>query len=188
MPDGDVLFYEKFFDRPESDVLYKVLRAHIGWQQDTIKVYGKSHPLPRLTAWYGDFGKSYTYSGIPMRPHPWSPELLKIKQRIEAKAGVAFSSVLLNLYRTGQDSVSWHRDDELELGKNPIIGSVSFGETRVFQLRHLTRKDLHKVDIPLTHGSFLLMRGPTQHHWEHQIPKTSRAVKPRINLTFRVIR
>jgi alkylated DNA repair dioxygenase AlkB len=186
--DGEVLLYERFFSQFESDRFYETLRKQVLWQQDTIKVYGKSHPLPRLTAWYGDSGKGYTYSGIPMRPHPWSRDLLSIKEKLESKAGVSFSSVLLNLYRTGQDSVSWHRDDEPELGRNPIIGSVSFGETRTFQLRHLTRKDLPRVDIPLTHGSFLLMRGPTQHHWEHQIPKTSRSIKPRINLTFRVIR
>lgn len=188
MPDGDVLFFEHFFDGKESDYFYRTFQSAIQWQQDKIKLYGKTFDLPRLTAWYGDPGKSYTYSGIPMRPHVWTPDLLEIKKRIEQEAGVEFSSVLLNLYRTGQDSVNWHCDNEKELGANPVIGSVSFGETRTFQMRHLKRKELRKVDIPLAHGSFLLMKGATQHYWEHQIAKTSRAVKPRINLTFRVIR
>ena len=188
MPDGDVLFFEHLFNRVEADLLYQNLHTAIQWQQDKIKLYGKTIDLPRLTAWYGDPGKTYTYSGIPMRPHAWTPDLLRIKKRIEEEAEVEFSSVLLNLYRTGQDSVNWHSDNEKELGRNPVIGSVSFGETRVFQLRHLIRKELQRVDIPLSHGSFLLMRGTTQHYWEHQIPKTSKAVESRINLTFRVIR
>ena len=188
MPDGDVVFFEHFFNQAESDHLYQTLHVTTQWQQDKISLYGKTFDLPRLTAWYGDPGKGYTYSGIPMRPNAWTPELLRIKERIEHVGGMEFSSVLLNLYRTGQDSVNWHSDNEKELGKNPVIGSVSFGETRTFQMRHLTRKELKKIDIPLAHGSFLLMRGPTQHYWEHQIPKTSRTVKPRINLTFRVIR
>ena len=188
VPDGDVVFFEHFFDRKESDYYYETLQREIQWHQDKIKLYGKTINLPRQTAWYGDPGKSYTYSGIPMRPHTWTPGLLQIKKRVEKEAKIEFSSVLLNLYRTGKDSVNWHSDNEKELGKNPIIGSVSFGDTREFQMRHLTRKDLRKVNIPLAHGSFLLMKGTTQHCWEHQIPKTSQPVKPRINLTFRVIR
>ncbi|MGZ4044594.1 MAG: alpha-ketoglutarate-dependent dioxygenase AlkB family protein, partial [Bacteroidia bacterium] len=150
--------------------------------------YGKMIDLPRLTAWYGENDKPYKYSGIPMNPHPWTSDLLRIKEKIEKEAGTEFSSVLLNLYRKGQDSVNWHSDDEKELGTNPVIGSVSFGETRVFQLKHKYDTKLKKIDIPLTHGSFLLMKGTTQHYWQHQIPKTTREIKPRINLTFRVIK
>jgi alkylated DNA repair dioxygenase AlkB len=187
LPDADVTLFEGFFSKQESDRLYKDLTEKILWQQDQIRFYGQMIDLPRLTAWYGENNKPYTYSGIPMNPHPWTEDLLFIKNRIEKEAGVTFTSVLLNLYRKGKDSVNWHSDDEKELGQNPVIGSVSFGETRPFQLRHLTRKDLEKVDIPLTTGSFLLMKGATQHFWEHQIPKTTREIKPRINLTFRVI-
>ncbi|MEQ9424905.1 MAG: alpha-ketoglutarate-dependent dioxygenase AlkB [Cyclobacteriaceae bacterium] len=188
LPDADVTFFENFFTREESDSLYKKLKEKIRWQQDQIKFYGKMIDLPRLTAWYGDPGFSYTYSGIPMNPHSWNEELLFIKERVDNEAGVHFSSVLLNLYRNGKDSVNWHQDNEKELGTNPVIGSVSFGETRPFQLRHLEKEELPKVDIQLTHGSFLLMKGTTQHYWKHQIPKTSRQINPRINLTFRVIR
>jgi len=188
LPDADVTFYENFFTPEESNKLYKSLTDKIQWQQDQIKFYGQLIDLPRLTAWYGDPNFSYTYSGIPMNPNPWSEDLLFIKDRIEKESGVKFSSCLLNLYRTGKDSVNWHQDNEKELGQNPIIGSVSFGEVRPFQLKHLDREDLKKVNIPLTHGSFLLMKGTTQHYWKHQIPKTTRQINPRINLTFRIIK
>jgi len=185
--DGEVFFYPALFNKAESDRLFKSLIANILWQQDQIKFFGKMINLPRLTAWYGENNKPYTYSGIPMNPHPWTPDLLEIKSKIEAIAKVNFSSVLLNRYRDGKDSVAWHCDDEPELGINPVIGSVSFGATRVFKLRHLS--DKHLVEkIELTHGSFVLMKGETQHKWEHEIPKTSKPLTERINLTFRVIK
>jgi len=187
LPDGDVVVYPKFFDLEKSDQLFSDLYNNTLWRQDSIKFYGKSIPLPRLTAWYGDNGKAYTYSGIEMNPEPWTPTLLSIKSKIESLADVEFNSVLLNLYRSGKDSVSWHSDDEPELGKNPVIGSVSFGDTRRFMFRRKGQKDGRKVEIDLTHGSLLIMKGKTQYFWQHQIPKTSKIVQPRINLTFRVI-
>ena len=150
-------------------------------------MFGKILNQPRLTAFYGEENKPYAYSGLKLTPNPWTEDLMFIKSRITKTAQINFSSVLLNYYRNGQDSMGWHSDDEKELGQNPVIGSISFGETRLFQLRHLTRKDLKKVDIKLSNGSFLLMKGPTQHYWEHQIPKTSKHITPRINLTFRTI-
>lgn len=188
MPNGDVLLFGHLFDDAEADGLYQRLQTDIRWQRDKIEICGRSIELPRLTAWYGNPDKSYTYSGIQMRPHAWTPDLLRIKKRVEEVAEFEFSSVLLNLYRTGRDSVGWHSDNERELGRNPVIGSVSLGETRLFQMRHLRRKELPMVEIPLSHGSFLLMKGATQRYWQHQIPKTTRTVEPRINLTFRVIR
>lgn len=187
MLDGEVLIYHHFFVKKESDRFFNELLVGIKWQQDKIKYYGKEMNLPRLTAWYGDKGKSYSYSGIPMMPEPWTPTLLNIKKRIEEVAKVDFNSVLLNLYRNGRDSVSWHSDNEPELGENPVIGSVSFGQSRTLQFRHKIRKDLGRADVNLTHGSLLLMKGSTQKFWQHQIPKTTRSLDPRINLTFRVI-
>ena len=187
LPDADITLYENLFSNKESLELYHSLLKNIEWQQDKIKFYGKNIDLPRLTAWYGSAGNSYTYSGIPMNPLPWNKDLLFIKNRIETLSGVEFSSVLLNQYRNGKDSVSWHQDNEKELGVNPIIGSVSFGEARPFQLKHLDL-DIPKVDIPLTNGSFLLMKGTTQHYWKHQIPKTTKQLDIRINLTFRIIK
>ena len=188
LPDAEVIHFQIFFSPKESKRLYNNLYDTIAWQQDQIKIFGKLIDLPRLTAWVGEEGALYTYSGIAMQPQPWSKALLFIKKRIEKEAGVVFTNCLLNLYRTGKDSVGWHQDNEPELGKNPTIGSVSFGATRAFQLKHRYRKDLKKITIPLTDGSFLLMQETTQHFWKHQIPKTTKIVKPRINLTFRIIK
>lgn len=185
--DGQVIIYQNFFDKKTSDRFFSELSNDINWQQDKIRIFGKEVNLPRLTAWYGDPGKSYTYSGITMNPDPWSQNLLAIKERIEETVRVNFNSVLANLYRNGQDYVSWHSDDEKELGKNPIIASVSFGATRRFLLRHRSNKDLKTVDLSLGHGSLLIMKGSTQHYWKHQVPKTAKVKTERINLTFRVI-
>lgn len=186
MLDGDVLLYRTLFDEKESNQLFSELYNNTNWKQESIKLYGKLVPIPRQTAWYGDSGKSYTYSKIAMTPEPWTPTLLVIKSKIEVLSGVQFNSVLLNLYRNGSDSVAWHSDDESELGENPVIGSVSFGGTRRFMFRHKSKKELKK-EVDLTHGSFLLMKGATQHFWQHQIPKTTKKIEPRINLTFRII-
>jgi len=192
---GDVLYQEHFFTPAESDAYFKHLVDCIAWKQEPIKMFGKEVMQPRLTAWYGDTGKHYSYSGITMHPIIWTDELLQIKQRIEAVAGVRFTSALLNYYRNGQDSMGWHRDNEKELGKNPVIGSVSFGAPRNFQLRYYADKSLPELEnraglvknICLTNGSFLLMRGETQHFWEHRIPKTTKPTGARVNITFRVI-
>ena len=187
MPNAEVIMYQDFFSKKESIEIYNELLNNILWQQDEIKFYGKKIPLPRLTAWHGEKEKIYTYSGISMQSHPWNDTLLKIKERIEKESNIIFNSVLLNFYRNGNDSVSWHSDDEAELGKNPVIGSVSFGETRKFRFRHKYDKML-KTEISLTDGSFLLMSGETQHFWQHEIPKISKEIGGRINLTFRNIK
>jgi alkylated DNA repair dioxygenase AlkB len=186
MPDAEIVLYPDFFSAAESDAFLQEILAHIAWSQETIRLWGKTIALPRLTAWYGDPGKSYTYSGITLHPDPWTSTLLAIKRRIDEVAAVRFNSVLLNLYRDGRDSVSWHSDDEPELGQHPIIGSVSFGATRRFQFKHKQRRT-RCTSVELSHGSVLLMQGATQHHWLHRIPKTPRACGPRINLTFRII-
>jgi len=186
IPDGDISICLNLFSSSEADSLLESLKTEIDWKQEQINIFGQIHDLPRLTAWYGDSGNSYTYSGISVNPSPWIPILLEIKKKIELVSNVQFNSVLLNRYRSGSDGVSWHSDDEPELGMNPVIGSVSFGESRPFQLKH---KDLDgvKEKIILEHGSYLLMRGETQHKWLHQIPKSKKAMEERINLTFRVI-
>lgn len=184
--DADVVLYPHLFGEDESNQLLDELQWAIAWKSETISLYGKRMQQPRLTAWYGDPGCSYTYSHLTLTPHPWIPVLGQIKSKVEALCDRPFNSVLLNLYRDGQDSMGWHSDDESELGGNPVIGSVSFGETRRFRLRHRYQTNL-KFEIQLTHGIFLLMQGTTQHFWHHQIPKTQRLIKPRINLTFRRI-
>src|SRR5262245_31485322 len=187
LPGGDVVFYPAFFPPAEADRLFRELVDTTAWRQESITLYGKPIPIPRLTAWYGDEGTGYIYSGIVNEPLPWTPALLEVKRAVEVPSGTTFNSVLLNQYRTGQDSVAWHSDDEKEFGENPMIASVSFGGTRTFQFRHKKRKAL-RASVELTHGSLLIMRGATQHNWLHQIPKTAKEVAERINLTFRVVR
>lgn len=186
LPDADITYFPNFFDKVEADKIFIDLLENTVWQQDSIKVYGKTHPQPRLTALYGNEGKPYSYSNIKMQPLNWTLLLKKIKFHIESVANTNFTSVLLNYYRDGSDSNGWHSDNEKELGINPVIASVSFGSERNFQLKHNNDKTLKK-NIVLEHGSLLLMKGATQHHWKHQIPKTAKPVGPRINLTFRVI-
>jgi alkylated DNA repair dioxygenase AlkB len=183
---GEYIFYPNFFPKSESDILLKGLRNNIVWKQESMNMYGKKIDFPRLTAWYGNNDKPYSFSGITLQPLPWTSEILTIKNKIEPVAKTVFNSVLLNLYRDGNDSISWHTDAEKELGINPIIASVNFGATRKFQLRHIKTKE--KLEIELTHGSLLIMQGELQHFWQHQVPKTSKPVGERINLTFRVIK
>lgn len=187
MPNGDLCLIREFFDLSQSDDFFQTLLALAQWRQNAIKRGRKEMQLPRLTLWYGNSGKNYSYSGIRMKPLPWNAPLLTIKQGVDAETGVKFNSVLLNLYRNERDSVAWHSDDEPELGKNPIIASVSLGATRRFVLKHKSEKRLPKIELELSHGSLLLMRGPTQHHWVHAIPKSKIPVGPRLNLTFRII-
>lgn len=183
---GDVQFYPQFFTKAESDIYLQHLLTQINWQQEPIKIFGKEVMQPRLTAWYGNADKPYTYSCITMQPNSWTDILTAIKTKIETAANIQFTSALLNLYRDGQDSMGWHRDNETALGTNPVIASVSFGASRVFQLRdYASKKSLQSIE--LTHGSLLLMSGATQHYWEHRIPKTSKPAGRRVNLTFRKI-
>ena len=186
LPDAEVLFYPAFFSAPEADRLLKELRDTTEWRQDTMRFFGKQVPLPRLTAWYGDPGCRYVYSGIENQPLPWTPALLEVKRAVEAPSDLVFNGVLLNRYRSGLDSMGWHADDEPEFGDEPIIASVSFGGTRTFQMKHKKRKEL-KASVELTHGSLLVMRGGTQANWLHQIPKTAKPVAERLNLTFRAV-
>ena len=187
MKDAQVSYYPNFYTQAEALVLQDKIQQQTPWQEDDIKLFGKVFKQPRLTALYGDTNKPYTYSNITMFPNQWSPTLLKIKQDIEDVSNQKFTSVLLNLYRDGKDSNGWHSDDEKELGTHPFIASLSFGANRIFHFRHKTDSSL-KFKIALEPGSLLLMGGPTQEFWKHQIPKTKRVVEPRINLTFRRIK
>lgn len=187
LAEAEIIYFPHFFDKEQADAIFNDLLQNIHWQQDNITVYGKTQPQPRLTALYGNEGKPYTYSNITMQPHPWNGLLQKIKYYVELKTETQFTTVLLNQYRDGKDSNGWHADNEKELGQNPVIASLSFGAERMFQLKHNTNPEWKK-NLLLEHGSLLLMKGNTQHHWKHQIPKTTKIVGPRINLTFREIK
>jgi alkylated DNA repair dioxygenase AlkB len=186
LPDAEIEYYPNLFSVEKSNELFQKLKNEIPWQQDNITVFGQTCPQPRLTALYGNDGKTYSYSTIVMHPHKWNPLLMFIKNKVEEICPENFTTVLLNQYRDGKDSNGWHADNEKELGRNPIIASISFGAERVFQLQHNEIKEC-KQKITLEHGSLLIMKGETQHFWKHQIPKTSKPIGTRINLTFRII-
>ena len=171
----------------EAEALFAALQDGLAWKQEKIKVFGREHLQPRLTAWYGDPGASYTYSGLALAPLPWTPELAALRARVEEASGVAFNSVLVNHYRGGDDAMGFHADAERELGPNPVIASVSLGAHRRFVLKP-TRKIQHAepVELSLGGGSLLVMGGTTQHFWRHGVPRQA-GVGARINLTFRRI-
>lgn len=184
--DGDVSYFPNFFKESLASQLFHTLLKSIEWQQDDIKVFGKVYKQPRLTALYANNTKAYSYSNIIMYPTPFTPELLIIKKNIEQISNENFTTCLLNLYRDGQDSNGWHADNEKELGIEPVIASVSFGAERWFHFKHKTKGLKQKV--LLQNGSLLLMKGKTQENWLHQLPKSKKVIKPRINLTFRIIK
>ena len=187
LPDANITYYSSFFSPKESSEYFQILLNEIEWQEDDIKVFGKTYKQPRLTALYGMNNASYRYSGITMFPKPFNSILKEIKTKIEEITEIKFTTVLLNFYRDGSDSNGWHSDDEKELGENPVIASISLGAERTFRLRHKKDKT-QKKNLILQHGSLLIMKGETQHHWQHCIPKSKKDIKPRINLTFRVIK
>ncbi len=187
LPEATIEYFPEFFDLTKSNQIFETLLKETPWQQDDITVYGKKYQQPRLTALYGNEGKPYSYSNIVMQPHGWNSVLTMIKEEVETVCQEKFTTVLLNLYRNGKDSNGWHADNEKELGKNPIIASLSFGASRAFHLQNNKNKNL-KQKIILEHGSLLIMKDQTQHCWKHQIPKTAKEIGPRINLTFRIIR
>ncbi|WP_426667855.1 alpha-ketoglutarate-dependent dioxygenase AlkB family protein [Mucilaginibacter sp. McL0603] len=179
-------YHPGFFNPAESAALLNTFIDTIPWVQEDIQMYGKIIKTPRLTAWYGDPNKEYIFSGAKHHPILWTDELLMIKEKIEPVSGTRFNSVLLNYYRDANDSVAWHSDDEYELGVNPVIASVSFGQVRRFDIRHKQEHN-RKYAIYLENGSLLIMKGDLQHNWVHQIPKSTKPLKERVNLTFRVI-
>ena len=178
---GRLLFDGHFLHAAAADTLFEQLLALVPWRQER----GRFGPMPRLTAWYADGTRSYSYSGVTHIGLDWIPPLTELKMRLEMICITSFNSVLLNRYRDGQDSMGWHADNEKELGTNPVIASVSLGATRRFRLKHLQSRET--LDFDLTHGSLLVMAGTTQHHWHHAVPKTKLIVGERINATFRWI-
>lgn len=187
LPDSAITYYPEFLSQALATHYFDILKETATWQQDDIKIFGKVYAQPRLTALYANNNKPYSYSNITMQPHVFTNELQDIKDAIEKITQCQFTTCLLNLYRDGKDSNGWHADNEKELGKNPIIASVSLGTPRFFHLKHNTLTD-QKHKISLAHGSLLVMGGTTQHFWKHQIAKTAKPVGGRINLTFRILK
>lgn len=183
--DGILYYVPDWLDGIYANQCFENLKQELAWNQDDIQVFGRWHRIPRLQAWHGQSGLSYKYSGKEMRAKPWTPALTDLKHRLEG-LGFSFNSVLGNWYRDGADKMGWHSDNEKELGPQPVIASLSFGNVRDFVFRH--RHTGEKFSLPLKHGSLLIMAGDTQHYWQHSLPARKRVKSPRINLTFRQIR
>lgn len=181
--DGIVEYVPSLFGAGESSRLFEELLTGIPWQQDEVILFGQKRILSRKVAWMGDGEFTYSYSGTSKVAAPWTPALVTIKERVESECGYQFNSCLLNLYHHGSEGMGWHSDDEKTLGENPLIASVSLGAERIFKLKH--RKSKEVVSVLLEDGSLLVMKGATQHHWVHTMPKTKKISTPRINLTFR---
>ena len=185
--DAEVAHHRNFLSEKERLPAFGQLRDLTPWEQHVVRLFGRSHPAPRLSAWYGDPGATYSYSGLKLSPQPWTPLLDQLRQRISTLVSMPFNSALLNYYRHGADGMGWHSDDEPELGRDPCIASLSLGSERRFLLRHKTQSNLPTSQYLLGNGDLLIMQGKTQHYWKHQIPKTRRPVGARINITFRYV-
>jgi hypothetical protein len=185
--DGELLIARRFILPEKSNAYFQLLLHNIQWRQEEIVVFGKKHLEPRLTAWHANQGTHYAYSNKILQPKDWSAELIELKTKIEEiLPGKSFNSVLLNLYRDGNDKMGWHSDNEKELGPNPCIASLSFGATRYFDLKHKQDKT-KRFRFELSSGMLLIMLGSLQDYWLHQIPQQKKVKEPRINLTFREV-
>lgn len=188
-------FFPLFLDPQEAAVLFEQFFHNIPWRQQSIIIQGQSYRMPRLTAWFGDH--PYSYSGVSHDVNlQWSPEIIELRDRLEEVTGTRFNSLLCNFYRDGHDSIDWHSDDESTLGSSPTIASLSFGDSRLFEMRKKPNSNPGQpadytysqiVKVPLAAGSLLIMEGATQADWQHRVPKEYHDRGPRINLTFRVI-
>lgn len=185
-PEELLEYTRDFLTEKIASELFDQLIATTPWKQNTQKMYDKMVVTPRLTAWFGDSSKMYHLGNNDFQVNEWSLELIDLKEKIERFSGNEFNSVLLNLYRDGNDSVAWHRDKESELGNRPVIASVSLGQVRNFDFRKVNDHQ-KKYSIALEHGSLLIMKGDLQVNWEHRVAKSVKNMKPRINLTFRLI-
>jgi alkylated DNA repair dioxygenase AlkB len=181
--DGVVNDYGDLIPQTDADTIFLRLLNEVPWQQDEVVMFGKRILTERQVAWYGDKGFSYAYSGTTKHAIPWTDLLLYLKQQVEESCGESFNSCLLNLYAHGQQGMGWHSDDEQTLLKDAAIASLSLGAERRFCFKHKRTGD--RVETALKHGSLLVMRGSTQRHWLHNVPKSARVKDPRINLTFR---
>lgn len=183
--DGEIYLIKQFYPEQKADGFIKLLLSELEWQEEQIFIFGRWVKVPRLMCWYGDNDAYYKYSHVVHKPQPWTTTLKQIQHDIENYGEYKFNSVLANLYRNGNDSMGCHADNEPELGKNPLIASLSFGDTRILKFRHKHSNCV--LNIPLENGDLLIMAGECQHHWQHQIPKTRQKKNARINLTFRKV-
>lgn len=184
--DGGLYLIKEYYATDLADYFFYDLLENLNWHNEKLFMYGRLILVPRLIAWYGDPGINYRYSKVNHITEDWTPILKRIKDELCFNLSHSFNSVLANLYRDGQDSMGCHADDEKELGENPLIASISFGESRLLRFKHKHRAI--RLNILLEHGDLLIMSGQLQQHWLHELPKTRHAKEARINLTFRDIK
>jgi alkylated DNA repair dioxygenase AlkB len=198
-----LIHWPAWIPRDEGDALEQQLCAEVHWKQEAITLYGRRHPLPRLTCWMADPGCGYRYSGLENVLEPWSPAAEQLRRQLEVFTGWRFNSLLLNRYRDGRDAMGWHADDEPELDPAAPIASLSLGASRDFRLRQRpspraggpppagyvsASEACAPFNLELAHGDLLLMEPPTQQWWQHAVPRRLRVQRQRLNLTFRVVR
>ena len=183
--DGEVYCYGPIFTNEKALQYLDALKREINWQNDVVKMYGKTIECKRQTALMGEDCFEYTYSGITKKAEIFTPLILEIKNQIEVQCNEKFNSCLLNLYHNGDEGMTWHSDAEKVLKKNGAIGSLSFGAERKFAFKHKQTKET--ISLILEHGSLLIMKDITQTNWLHRLPPTKLISTPRINLTFRTI-
>lgn len=173
-----------------DDAWMQPLRDELPLRQESLVIFGREIDTPRLTSWHGDPHARYRYSGRTFDPHPWTPTLARVRERLAETLGVHFDGVLANWYRDGSDSMGWHSDDELELGPaaphDVLVASVSLGTTRRFLLR--AKHGDERLELALGCGDLLVMGGTTQRRWRHAVPRERTITTPRLNLTFRLLR
>jgi alkylated DNA repair dioxygenase AlkB len=183
--DGIVAYHGKVIPADLANFYLYTLLNSVEWRHDEALIFGKHIMTKRKVAWYGNENYRYTYSNTTKQALVWIPELLTLKTLVEKITGTCFNSCLLNLYHNGKEGMAWHSDDEKTLGPHTTIASVSFGAKRKFSLKH--KKTKTKISLLLEAGSLLVMKGATQTHWLHCLPKTTTVAHPRINLTFRTM-
>ena len=183
--DGIAHYYGAVLPWQTASAYFTQLLNDIQWQSDELVMFGKHITTSRQVALYGDKGFDYTYSQVRKTAHIWTPLLLEIKHIIEQKTGEHYNACLLNLYHNGSEGMSWHSDNGSELKECGAIASLSLGAQRKFSFKH--KKTQQTVSLELEHGGLLVMKGQTQQHWLHALPKSIRITQPRINLTFRSI-
>jgi alkylated DNA repair dioxygenase AlkB len=175
-----------FLDPSAADAAFDALLREVPWTQGSVRVFGRVHPEPRLTAWVADPGLTYVYSGQRREPAPWSPVLAALRDAVRDAVGEPYDAVLCNLYRDGRDTMGMHADDEPALGPAPRIASLSLGAVRTFRLRPRDPEGA-ALDLELPHGSLLVLEPSVQRTHLHGVPRRSRVRSPRVNLTFRAM-
>lgn len=139
-------------------------------------------------------GKSVEKGRYKCLPRPIPQALDHLRKLTEGTTGEVYNFCLVNYYADGQDSISYHSDDERFLGANPAIASLSLGAKRDFLMKHKPMPPgagagavPKAIKLALGPGDMVLMRGKTQSMWLHSIPKRAgdEAKKGRINITFR---